>query len=306
MTAANDFDTITPEDLARRLESDSPPVLLDVHIRDRFADVHIPGAANAPVFEVVFLDEVGKIVEDEQAEVVVCGTRDGTAEAAMAADKLTRAGYGRVSILAGGLEGWRASGRPLEGADPEAEAAPAVLPDGEFEMDLDACAIEWEGRNPSTTHDGTVPVSSGTLTVAEDRLSGRFEIDLTHIRNRSLEGNDLQSVLIAHLESDDFFFTKRFPKAVFELTRGEPVEGATKTELNYAIEGKLTLRGITADLEFAANVVTLADGKIAAEAHFDIDRTQWGVVYGSAGFFDHLGMHLVFDLISLRLRLKTR
>ena len=39
------------------------------------------------------------------------------------------------------------------------------------------------------------------------------------------------------------------------------------------------------------------------EAHFDLDRTQWNVIYGSSRFFEHLGMHMVFDQISIELRL---
>jgi hypothetical protein len=39
------------------------------------------------------------------------------------------------------------------------------------------------------------------------------------------------------------------------------------------------------------------------EAHFDIDRTRWKVIYGSARFFEHLGMHLVFDPISIQIYL---
>jgi hypothetical protein len=37
------------------------------------------------------------------------------------------------------------------------------------------------------------------------------------------------------------------------------------------------------------------------EAHFDIDRTCWDIIYGSTRFFEHLGMHKVFDLVSLQL-----
>lgn len=40
-------------------------------------------------------------------------------------------------------------------------------------------------------------------------------------------------------------------------------------------------------------------------AHFEFNRTRWGVIYGSSRFFRHLGMHLVFDLISLQLRIVT-
>jgi len=39
----------------------------------------------------------------------------------------------------------------------------------------------------------------------------------------------------------------------------------------------------------------LTDEMIGIEAHFDIDRTKWDIIYGSSRFFEHLGMHLVFD-----------
>ena len=42
------------------------------------------------------------------------------------------------------------------------------------------------------------------------------------------------------------------------------------------------------------------------ESHFDIDRTRWGITYGSPRFFERLGMHLVFDLISIQLRIVAR
>ncbi len=62
-------------------------------------------------------------------------------------------------------------------------------------------------------------------------------------------------------------------------------------------------RGVKADLEFLTTVNTLPDDQLIAEAHFDIDRTRWKVIYGSSRFFEHLGMHLIFDLISFELKI---
>lgn len=56
-------------------------------------------------------------------------------------------------------------------------------------------------------------------------------------------------------------------------------------------------------LEFSATVSKTAENDFLAEAHFDIDRTKWGIIYGSARFFEYLGMHLVFDLISIQVRI---
>ena len=75
------------------------------------------------------------------------------------------------------------------------------------------------------------------------------------------------------------------------------------TAANYEITGNLTLRGISRTLRFPATVNRLPDGGFAAEAHFDIDRTRWGIIYGSARFFKHLDMHKVYDVISFEVRL---
>ena len=55
-----------------------------------------------------------------------------------------------------------------------------------------------------------------------------------------------------------------------------------------------------------ATVTPTADRRMAAEAHFDFDRVRWGIIYGSRRFFEHLGMHGVFDMISIQLRIVAR
>jgi hypothetical protein len=72
---------------------------------------------------------------------------------------------------------------------------------------------------------------------------------------------------------------------------------------NFLVEGDLELRGARAPLTFPVTLGRLADGSFSAEAHFDIDRTRWNVLYGSSRFFEHLGTHLVYDLISIEIRL---
>lgn len=44
---------------------------------------------------------------------------------------------------------------------------------------------------------------------------------------------------------------------------------------------------------------------LASEAHFNLDRTPWRISYGSARFFENLGMHLVSDLISFQVKIVT-
>jgi len=227
--------------------------------------------------------------------------------AAMAAGKLQRAGFASVHILAGGLEAWHAQGFELEGSEsvlPQDRGYPAPLQDGTYTLAADESIIEWAGRNPNTKHHGILNLSEGSLTVDAGNISGKFKIDMNSIRNLNLEGDELQPVLEAHLKSDDFFFVKLFPWAWFHLKIAHPVDEPTYTLPNYQIGGNLELRGVTAPLTFTANMDHAEDGSITADAHFDFDRTRWGIIYGSSRFFKHLGMHVVYDLISVQLKIK--
>jgi polyisoprenoid-binding protein YceI len=178
-----------------------------------------------------------------------------------------------------------------------------ILPDGHYSIDPALSEVEWVGRNPNSRHFGTVGIAEGLFNIKERVIAGRIEIDMTTIHNKNLQGDALQPVLENHLRSDDFFFTQLFPKAVFTLKKAERIEPGWLTAVNYHVFGDLKLRGVSADLDFDSTVSLFAENSLVLEAHFDIDRTRWQVIYGSTRFFEHLGMHKVFDVISLQLRL---
>ena len=298
---------LSPDALRVLLDSGREIVVLDVMNAERHARCHLPGAKNACVYEVVFPERVRELVADPATPVVLYGAGVTPHDCEHAAAKLARLGYAEIYQLEGGLSAWHRAGHPVEGESPgEAALAPAALsvPDKTFRVDPAACLIEWAGRNAGNTHHGSVGLASGSLAASGGELSGVFEIDLVSIQCYNLEGSDLHPVLIAHLQSDDFFFTALFPKAVFEIVRAVPLSPAHLSAPNYSVEGKLTLRGLTKPLAFAATVATPPGGAVAIEAHFDFDRTDWGVIYGSSRFFHFLGMHMVFDPISMAVRIR--
>jgi len=306
MENSNTYPPVTVEDLHRVLEEEPGVVLIDTLTRDHFEKVHLPGAKSACVYEVTFLDQVAGIAADKDAPVVVYGAGADTADAAVAAEKLVRAGYRNVRALRGGIENWRKAGYPLAGtaADaPEPAETGASLPEGTFTVNVEKSAVEWAGRNPNTRHHGSVRISGGQIRVKKGAIGGEFTVDMNSIENVNLKGDDLYPVLIAHLKSDDFFFTELFPSAKYTIQSAEPIEGAGVGLPNYAVKGQLSLRGVKAGLDFTATANPVEGGGLSAEAHFDIDRTRWGVIYGSSRFFRHLGMHLVYDPISIQVRI---
>jgi rhodanese-related sulfurtransferase/polyisoprenoid-binding protein YceI len=302
------FKVITARELESWLAQGKDLALIDVLPEDHFRRLHLPGAENACVYQVVFVGRVEALVQNKDRTVVLYGFSERSRDGVTAADKLARAGYRNVFTVAGGLKAWREMGGPLVGESPGMvqESPGLTLKNRLYKVDTEASIILWTGRNPNTHHFGTLRLSEGSISVHDGTMTGVFTLEMSSIRNSSLAGDPLQPVLEGHLASDDFFFVGRFPTAKFSIESAKLVDEPTLSAPNLEVSGALELLGLKEGITFAATLNNIEDGAIAAEAHFDIDRTRWGIIYGSSRFFDHLGMHLVFDLISVQLRIVAR
>jgi rhodanese-related sulfurtransferase len=102
--------TIPAAELASRLASARPPVVLHVEPSDRFAAGHVPGARwlSRSWLEL----RIAEVAADTGAPIVV--TDDDGHDAVLAAATLLELGYADVATLAGGTTAWREGGRPLE------------------------------------------------------------------------------------------------------------------------------------------------------------------------------------------------
>lgn len=99
---------ITPKELAERLASDDPPLVLDVRSNGEWKGGHIPGAVHIPIDE--FSERRGEVPKDRDV-VVHCQV----APRARKAEKmLIMIGHERVFHLDGGFRGWSAAGLEVE------------------------------------------------------------------------------------------------------------------------------------------------------------------------------------------------
>ena len=297
---------ISPAELSARLSESHPPIILDVRLADDHAAEHLPRAMNNCVFEVAFLERMTGLVPDKSAAVCVYGSSASSFESRMAAEKLARAGYKNVIELREGIAGWKAAGLGVESKGMSGSEA-TVQPDGRLDIDLAESRIEWLGRNLLNKHSGRIGLKCGWLEFARGQLcGGEFVIDMKTISCDDLAGNPLHDILIAHLQSDDFFDVDLHPEARVKIISASPIEGARPGSCNLRVRAELTLKGITKPVEFTASAGITGEGKAAAQASFAIDRTEWNVLYGSGTFFERLAGHLVNDLIELQLRIVTR
>ncbi len=305
MRHAHSFKQMTPEELYSRLGEGQKFVLVDTLPPDHYANVHLPDAKNACVYQMDFLDQIHAICPKSSEPIVVYGASSNSLDSRTAAEKLSMAGYSDVTILDGGIERWRQSGFRLSGHAPESDEPidrERFLDDGTYSIIPDQSQVGWTGRNPNSHHFGTVQISGGTLNINNSAIQGSLMVDMESIENINLAGNELQQVLISHLKSDDFFFIDAFPAARLEIRGGRFNQEAYPTLPNCELSGTLDLRGVQNDLNFKATLAKGMDGYLHLSAHFDMDRTLWGIIYGSSRYYEHLGMHTVFDHISLELQ----
>jgi polyisoprenoid-binding protein YceI len=115
---------------------------------------------------------------------------------------------------------------------------------------------------------------------------------MTSINTTDLEG-DYKNKLDGHLKANDFFGVKKYPKATLDFT------SVTKNETNYSVVGDLTIKGITNKIAFDLEV---SENK--ATTSFKIDRTKYGIKYGSASFFDGLKDKAIYNEFDLTVSLK--
>lgn len=289
------------KELKQRLDAGERLTLVDVLPPECYQGKHLPGAVNACVYEMVFPERMAELAPDREVGLIVYATSDRSRAADCAWEKLTAAGYRRVVTLAGGMEDWEASGfgvEPVGGCYP---AEPSLL-DRTYRLDPAHCTVTWAGRNLNGRHDGIIPLVDGQIVISGGRLEGgEIVLDMTRLTNRDLQDETLRALLETHLKSDDFFDVACYPSATVRLLAGEPLVAASPGTANYRVLAELTLKGVTRPLDFAAQVAPQQDGSVKAQAALDLDRTDWGIIYGSGKLFERLGMHLVHDQISVEL-----
>ena len=183
---------ISTTELQHWLDQGRDVTVIDPFPLEQYEQQHIPGAKNVCVYQVSFPQDLKEVVPDLKQEIVIYSATEMTREGTTAAEKMSRMGYQNIFLLKGGQAGWIDAGYPLEGKEPmsrEDEGPFFAMEDALYHVDTGMSVIEWAGRNPNGKHQGTLNLSKGQLTVQGGEVGGSFEIDMTSIKNRDLEGD---------------------------------------------------------------------------------------------------------------------
>jgi len=175
-----------------------------------------------------------------------------------------------------------------------------------FSVDAKSSKLNWTGEKITGKHWGTVNIKNGTVNLDNNKMSGFFEIDMTSIVAEDLKSDKAtHDKLVGHLKSDDFFSVDKNPTAKFTLKKADKYNPKKGENYNYMITGDLTIKGITHEIRFPANI-EIKDKNMTANASFTIDRSKWNVRFRSGSFFDNLGDNLIYDDIKFDLTLKGK
>lgn len=175
-----------------------------------------------------------------------------------------------------------------------------------YTVDNQLSSLRWEGAKiTETVHYGTVNITEGSLSFDGGNLeAGNFVIDMTSILVQDLTEDTGKLKLEGHLKSGDFFLVEEFPTASFEITSVAALDaeaGAT-----HSVSGNLTIKGITNGITFPATI-SVDDATATASATFEINRNEWGVLWGGSkteqSIKDFLQNNLIKDMITFRVNL---
>jgi len=171
-----------------------------------------------------------------------------------------------------------------------------------YVTDVTKSSIEWKGFKPTGTHHGTVNIDTGVFQVNDGAIqSGTFLIDMNSIVSLDLEEGKMKNNLENHLKGTvegkegDFFNVTQFPTGAFEVT------GVSDEGDKAMLSGNLTLKGVKQNITFPVAVANEGDMLTITSEAFTIDRTKWGVNFGSKTVFDNLGDKFINDEIELKI-----
>ncbi len=175
----------------------------------------------------------------------------------------------------------------------------------ELKVDVTQSIVEWLGKKVTGQHNGTVKISEGNVYVKDNKLvGGTVKADIRTLEDTDLASDpDSKKKLETHLKSDDFFNAEKFPFTTFEISSVEESKDPSKPK--YIVIGNLTIRNITKGVSFPANI-DVNGNNVSADINADIDRTDFGLKYGSGKFFEGLGDKAISDIFNLKIKITAK
>jgi polyisoprenoid-binding protein YceI len=157
-----------------------------------------------------------------------------------------------------------------------------------YELVAEDSTLDWTGYAAAGNYSqsGTLHCSSGSMTITAGEITAlELVVDMTSLahENRELE---------KHLKQKDFFHVKKYPKARLVFLE----------RLGDKFMFTLTILGKSRQIEVPVDPEKI-EGGFVHRGRLIIDRTQFGIKYNSASYFQDLGSYAIKDDFELAYRL---
>jgi polyisoprenoid-binding protein YceI len=168
---------------------------------------------------------------------------------------------------------------------------------GEYNVDTQSSMLHWEGdKIVGDGHHGIVNYKSGSVKVQDGKVvGGEVVVDMTTITEKDAGSEEYAAKLVGHLMSEDFFKVDSFPTSKIVV----------KSVENGIVNADLTIKDVTKAISFPAEI-SVSEDAVNVNAKFNINRTDWGVVYGSGNFFDLAKDKTIKDEIGFEVMLTAK
>lgn len=180
---------------------------------------------------------------------------------------------------------------------------------GTYKADTTDSRISWEAGKPAIAgyvHKGTFSLDSGFINLSEAEITGQFVIDIDSLKVTSLGGGKIgqESALEGHLKADRFFDVESHPTATFVVTDVSPKVLPGPDSQDYTATGELTLKGVTKEITFPMKVIVVSGNEVLVESNIPLNRTEWGISFGSASIVEEITDNIIGDTVNLGLSVK--
>ena len=167
-----------------------------------------------------------------------------------------------------------------------------------YNIDTDQSSIFWIGRKITGQHNGTIDIKNGYIEIDNGSIiNGKLEIDMNSITVLDMS-EKYNKKLESHLKDPDFFDVEKFQSSIFEIKNSYDFFMID----NIVFEGDLTIKDITTEKKVPA-AISINDSIAEAIGVIEIDRTLFGITYGSSSFFDGLADRAIDNKFTLKFKI---
>lgn len=170
-----------------------------------------------------------------------------------------------------------------------------------FKVDPKASSVVYKGSKlGGSFHTGNITVKSGEITLTGEVVTGgQILVDMNTITSTDLTDKDLNAKYVGHIKSADFFDVAKYPEAKIAIVSGKA------TDKGIEVKGDLTFIGQTHPITFLVTDLKKDAKTFSAKSDLKVNRTTWGLKYGSGSFIKGLGDKAINDEFDLTVAIKA-